>query len=117
MVKTINPISDIYTGDEYTFTVAPKQDGELIATDSTVQACIVDRIDSSVATKITNTITLTYDADKLAWVGTFSDVETLKLLVDPLNKQSKIQYSAVFLEVQAAGRTAHIALSVGRGNL
>lgn len=117
MAKIIEPSFNIYTGDAYTFSVAPKVDGSLIATDSTVRACIVDRIDSPQSAKVSTTITLTYDAGKAAWLGTFAESETVKLLVDPLNKQSKLKYSAVFVEIEAAGRTAHIPLSVGRGNI
>lgn len=117
MARIIEPSSNIYSGDAYSFTVAPKVNGTLIDSGSTVQACLVDRIDTPAATKITDTIALTYNADDLHWAGTFSEAETLKLLEDTGNKQSKLKYSTCYLEVEAAGRTAHILLKVGRGNL
>jgi hypothetical protein len=106
----IRRIADVITGDEYTFKLSASLGGTPLPGATEVYAVLTDR-----GTPITSVITGTHNGTN--WDVVFPEVETLKLLSDPQDKQSPLKYKKVTLEVEIGGQTWHSDLTVGQGVL
>lgn len=120
IVAEANP-KTLIAGDPFTAHLSIAVDGVAIATDTTVQARLInDKANRNTAVELIAPVTVTWDADLSKWVLNFTDTQTRAIRETASDSLGPLAYDKVWLEVQLGSpynRTRFFQIDCGKGTI